>query len=527
MITKTDKHHIYIKTNPLNGSKLSGTYSKATGEWKLPYNLGTLRELYALGIDKVRVHTLGSLLRTRYLAIDELKAMEYGPLKDSGLRSYQLEDVNFIVNRPYAGIFNQQRTGKTPTTIKALEQIGGTVIIVCPASLVLNWVDEIQRWSTLKPFAYVGTKAKRLAGLTEFGLGYTFNVLVTTVGTLKQDLPVLKQYNFGTLVVDEAHFLRNYKSQQSKAVFELSRGIGRRYALTGTPAVKHPSDMYGILHMLDPDKWSSYWQFTKRYFDVVEGFFGGFDVKSFTNDERQIEFEEIINVISIQRKRADVMKWLPDKQYQTIELDMEQVQRANYNSMLNNFFAEDANLDAPSVLAQLTRLRQLTSVPEVFDLPLGPKAKFINEWLENNHGEQLVVFSNFTSGLNAIKKELKESKVGMITGQQTKAERDTYVKKFQAGKLRVLLCNIEASGVGLTLDKAGTVIFIDRHYNPAQNEQAEDRIVATTEGSNNSALIIDLVCRDSIDYKILDIVKNKRSITEVVNNYKNLKEWLS
>ena len=524
MITRTDKNNIYIKTNPLNGSKLSGTYSKATGEWRLPYNLGTLRELYALGIDKVRVQTLGSMLRSRYLAIDELKVKEFGPLKASGLRSYQLEDVNFIVNRPYAGIFNQQRTGKTPTTIKALEVIGGKTIIIAPASLVLNWVDEIKRWSSLVPVAYAGSKTKRLKTLTE-----PFDVIVTTVGMVKSDFTLLQQLKVGTIVVDEAHFLRNYKTAQSKAVFELAYGIGRRYALTGTPAVKHPSDMYGILHFLDPNKWTSYWQFTKRYFDVVEGYFGGFDIKNFTNDERKVEFEEIVNVISIQRKRADVMKWLPEKQYQTIELDMEQVQRANYNSMLDNFFAEDADLDASGVLAQLTRLRQLSSVPEVFDLPLGPKAKFINEWLDNNHDEQLVVFSNFTSGLVKLKEWLcpKGKNIGMITGQQTKKERDYNVKKFQSGKLRVLLCNIEAAGVGLTLDKAGTVIFLDRHYNPAQNEQAEDRIVATTEGSNNSALIIDLVCRDSIDYKILEIVKNKRSITEVVNNYKNLKDWLS
>jgi SNF2 family DNA or RNA helicase len=194
--------------------------------------------------------------------------------------------------------------------------------------------------------------------------------------------------------------------------------------------------------------------------------------------------------------------------------------------MLNLFTVEEADVDAPSVLAQLTRLRQICLAPELLEIN-APSAKeqFILEWLENNPNEQVVIFSNFSSYLFKLREKIKGSK--LIIGATSKIERQYTVDSFQLGKCKVLLANIQAAGVGLTLDKASTVIFLDRAYTPSENAQAEDRIVPTTETSNQDCMIIDVVCQDSIDETINDILSKKKSVIEVVNNYKGIKELVN
>lgn len=407
-----------------------------------------------------------------------------------------------------------------------MERISDRSAVICPASLILNWRDEVLKWTDLPVHVAVGGKARREKTYKQYV--EQGGVLIISRGTARSDLHLLQSLGIYTLVVDEAHFLRNRGTKQSEAVVSLGRVTKRRYALTGTPATSSPVDVFGILHFLDPVKWSSYWHFAERYFKISKGFGSSRLVGDFKSAARKREYEELLNIVSVQRKRKDIMKWLPDKQYQTIKLKMHKDQQKAYDEMRTMFEVEDIGLDAPTILAQMTRLRQITSVPGVLGLNDGAKFDFILEWLQENPNEQLLVFSNFSSGLKELSQKIgaKGYKVGMLIGEMHKTQRANYVKQFQNGQRQVLLCNIEAAGTGLTLDAAGTVIFLDRHYNPSQNEQAEDRIVATQEGRNLKALIIDLVCEDSIDEKILQLVKEKKSITAVANNYRNVREWL-
>jgi SNF2 family DNA or RNA helicase len=221
------------------------------------------------------------------------------------------------------------------------------------------------------------------------------------------------------------------------------------------------------------------------------------------------------------------MQWIPPKQYQTIEVEMSAKQRKAYDSMLNVFMVMEegeVKADAPSVLAQLTRLRQLCLSPNLLDIE-APSAKesFILEWLEDNPNEQVIIFSNFSSYLKKLHGKIGGS---LIVGDTPKWKRQSVVDQFQAGNCKIILANIQAAGVGLTLDAASTVIFLDRAYTPTDNAQAEDRIVPTTENSNQRCTIIDVVCKDSIDQKINDLLSKKQSIIEVVNNYRSIKELI-
>jgi SWI/SNF-related matrix-associated actin-dependent regulator of chromatin subfamily A3 len=259
----------------------------------------------------------------------------------------------------------------------------------------------VKQWTSYNVFAVKGTKTKRLKTYQEWELNK--GCLVLSKDTAKADYDLIKS-NDCALIIDEAHFLRNYQSQQSKAIFKLGKHAAKRLVLTGTPAVNKGDDLYGILHFLYPDRFPSYWQFVDRYFKTWETPWGQREVKGY---KRKEELQEILDLISVQRKRSEVMQWVPAKQYQTIEVEMDAKQRKAYADMLYTFTKsknkEKLRLTLPQCLAQLTRLRQICLDPSLLDIKANSaKEQFILEWLEDNPNEQVIIFSNFSSYLKNL-----------------------------------------------------------------------------------------------------------------------------
>jgi SNF2 family DNA or RNA helicase len=516
---------IYLTCNDQQARILDAQWVKSRKAYRLPNTLGALRELQRQGFDVLEYGKQKA--EAREILLSEKKDDYVYKANESfeKLRPYQRTDIQFLRLLPHAAIFNEQRTGKTPTTLKLIEAEGHEkVIVICPASLVLNWKKEVETWTSYECLAVQGAKQKRLKTYMEWNSKKGF--LVLSKDTAKADSDLIKPEGNYALIVDEAHFLRNYQSKQSKAIFQLGKNASKRLALTGTPAVNKGDDLYGILHFLYPSRFSSYWGFVERYFKTWNTPWGQKEVSGY---KRKEELQEILDLISVQRKRSEVMQFIPPKQYQTIEVEMDAKQKKAYASMLNTFvvMGEDGETkaDAPSVLAQLTRLRQICLDPSLLDIE-APSAKesFILEWLEDNPNEQVIIFSNFSSYLKKLHGKIGGS---LIVGDTPKWKRQSVVDQFQAGNCKIILANIQAAGVGLTLDAASTVIFLDRAYTPSENAQAEDRIVPTTENSNQRCTIIDVVCKDSIDQKINDLLSKKQSIIEVVNNYKGIKELMN
>jgi SNF2 family DNA or RNA helicase len=519
---KIESDFIYITCTEQQAKKLGAIWVKSKKMYKLPNTLGALRELHKMGFDVMAYGKKKTHARELLLKLKNMDMSKVPSVYSYGLRPYQNTDIGFLRSLPHAGIFSEMRTGKTPTTLKLIEAEGHEkVIVICPASLVLNWEKEVKTWTNYSAIAVKGTKTKRLKQYSEWELNKGFLILSKDTAKADSDLLNFKDY---ALIVDEAHFLRNYQTKQSKAVFNLGKNATKRLALTGTPSTNKGADIYGIIHFLYPSRFSSYWAFVDRYFTTWNSPWGAKEISGY---KRKEELQEILDLISVQRKRSEVMKWLPPKQYQTITLEMGAKQKKAYDEMLHLFTVEEADVDASGVLAQLTRLRQICLAPELLDIK-APSAKeqFILEWLEDNPDEQVIIFSNFSSYLKKlfIKLEKKTYDTGLIIGDTPRIMRNGYVNSFQSGTTRVLLANIQAAGTGLTLDAAGTVIFLDRAYTPSDNAQAEDRIVPTTQQANQSCTIIDVVCKDSIDEHINDLLSKKKSVIEVINNYKSIKD---
>ena len=539
---RLEQDHIFIKTKH-NLKNLNSVWSAKYQSWRFPKSIHALDEIMKFLPDIAHVDAWQEMYSKLSEGRRKLKELKEQPNTEDtpnteGLRPYQQQDIQYLTSIPNAAVFNQARTGKTPTMIRTIRKRRTMRnVIVCPASLQLNWKKEIERWHpSATVHMYTGTPKQRQQQLDEFHAPRIYPAyLIISKDTLKRDLSALDRTAYDVLVVDEAHFLRNRTTAQTKAVHSLGKQAKHRYALTGTPTVKHPSDIFGILSFLYPSKFTSYWYFIERYFKVYENGFGR-EVGEL-KPNREAELKDLIDAMSTQRLRKEVMQWLPEKQYHEHTITLSAAQQKVYKSMADDFIAKMADgteIDAQNVLTQLIRLRQITNDPNLLSID-APSAKTdaILDIIENNiyteNTEPIVIMSMFTSYLKHIKPMLEKlgKRVGMIHGEMTVQEKDETVQTFQAGRIDILLCNIISAGTGFTLDKGEVIIFTDKAWNPSDNEQAEDRITPTQKDNaeGKKHFIVSLVCENTVDAYIETILKRKDSLTSIINQCKTIDQF--
>jgi SNF2 family DNA or RNA helicase len=528
---RSDENFVYLIDTPFGKKEdmkqyLSGVWvsNKKFKGFRFPKNVHCMRELVRYFPE---LRTNEEFVRDGQTMSDDLnfwlnkKESNIAPFYDNRLRGYQMQDSWYLQSRGSCLVLNEPRTGKTPTMITVMKALGTKRnLVICPSSLVLNWAKEFKQWyPEMKVYPVTGNKNKRIQIYADCrATRYVNTVIIISKDTWKLDKE-LHELSYDTAIVDEAHFLRNWKSKQSEAIFKIKATY--RYPLTGTPSVKHGSDVYGLLHFIDPTRYSSYWQFTDRYWEIQDNGWG----KDIANAKkaREKELLSLMEINSVQRKRQDVMKWLPKAQHQTIPVQLEGKQLKLYNQMLDTFMADDEEteheIDTMNKLSQLMRLRQLCLDPRLLGFDVrGSKTDALLEWAENNT-EPFIVMTTFSSYFELVKPELEKlgKKVEVIDGSVTKSNRQRIVEDFQSGKVDILLANIIAAGTGLTLDRSDTIIVLDKSFNPADNEQAQDRIVPTTEDRYHPINVISLVADGTIDERVNEILDAKEDLTKLIN----------
>jgi SNF2 family DNA or RNA helicase len=519
---RSDDNFVYIKGTPFTMKEeiqntLNGVWVKSG--YRFPKNVHSMRELLKFFPDIKYIPEFITEGKEQAAVMDGIHSMKGNPTPIEGLRPYQAQDVHFLRAKGSALVLNEPRTGKTPTVIKTLIALEPkTVIIIAPSSLTYNWSKEFEKWANdmFHITVYSGTpKEREKLWAAHKRKNHPHKVLIISKDTLKKDKEI-QDMGFTVCVVDEAHYLRNYKTAQSKAVLNITAKI--KYALTGTPAVKHGSDVYGLLHFVDPKAFPSYWQFAARYWIIDDGHWG--KTVEGTKTHRQAELLHVMETLSVQRKRKDVMQWLPPVNNEKLLVTMDKKQLKLYDQMYETFTAgEEEEVDAMNSLVQLMRLRQLCLDPRLlgFDV-VGSKTEALLEFAENNP-DPFIVMTTFSSYFALIKPALEKlgKKVGIIDGSISQKEKFKTAEDFQNGGFDILLCNIIAAGTGFTLDRADTILFLDKDFSPANNEQAQDRIVPTTEARFHNINIISLVVAGSIDERVNDILDRKEDLTKIIN----------
>ena len=451
------------------------------------------------------------------------------------LRPYQLEDVERIMQRDTLGVFNEQRTGKTPTSLVAIHlKSQGRIVVVATASMLYKWAEEARQWTPRNVYIYDGSP-KRRDVIFRCYAGDPTGILVISYGLFKSTKKytglrdkILATHPKG-LIVDEAHRAVGRKTENFKALRYLN-SIPHRLYLTGTPAPNHPAQVWSLLAMIEPQTFTSYWRFVERYFQVEDERLpyhiaqkAGVSTRKAVGDfipEKRDDYVGLLNHYSIMRKRSEVMPWLPEQEAPTrIKLPLTPAQ-TKYLKELSTYY-ETEHVITQGTLDQLLRLRQVCLAPRLLGLKgTSPKLDWLGEYLRDYPERSVVVFSRFTQFLTMAEQELGGG-VGVISGNVSPSDRNVLIKQFQEGMLKVLLIQIDAGKEGITLDNADTLVFTDTYPPASDILQARDRIVATSPERVKPTEIIELMMADSYDEVLYDLVEQRISLTDVANNYIN------
>lgn len=454
-------------------------------------------------------------------------------LFDPNLREYQNQDVGFLLSLKNKAIFNQQRTGKTPTTLTTMKiNNENNALIICPSSILFKWNAEYNKWhqGPVEVIHNQMTIKKRREIINNF-----HGTIITSYGLVRNELNNFIKRKPHTIVIDEAHRLRNYKGarnrqspQMAKAIIQLSRLAESRYALTGTPTPNKPENIYGILTFLFPHIFTSYWNFIEYYFHVKDTIIDNQmntikDIIGFKNKNKERELQEWLEIISIQRKRIEVMPWVNEIKYETIWIPPNQKQ-LKYLKELNEFYEiEEEELVTISILDRLIREQQIAIEPKMLDLNCkGVKTTWIQEYLQDYPEKSIIFISKFTSYLKYLKEHVIKDAT-LLIGETSEKQRYEIEQAFNDKKINTILANVDVAKEGMTLYGADTMVFIDTSLTYTDNEQCMDRLLPVSEAiakEKGIQEIILLMTKTPIEEYLYQMFKLKKSRTDILNNYK-------
>ena len=448
------------------------------------------------------------------------------------LRQYQKEDLEKLLTHNAMGCFNEQRTGKTPTAISVMEARNvNKLVIVTTASSVYQWKQEYETWTNKQAIILHGTKQQKFKALATWTDGAVITSYDSFKTTKRSDGLVDKilKKNPQGIIADEAHKIKNHKTANAIALFKCLK-IPYRLALTGTPAPNKQQDIWSILHFIYPERFTSFWKFVDEFLTVSQRYNKQGKIYKDIGGIRQEQtntLQHILNERTTQRKRKDVMQWLPDKDYIDIKLDPT-TEQIKYLTELKDYF-ETEDIIVQGVLDRLIRYRQICLHPGLLGLKgTSPKMDWILQYLKDYPETPTLLFTKFTSFIHILRNVLKENKIpyASITGDTPLHLRQQYVKDFQTGKYNFLILQIDAGKEALTLDRAEAAIFTDKFPPVADIQQAEDRFIATTEAkASKGHTIYNLILKDTYDEQLIRLLKENAAQVDIINNYqKYMKE---
>lgn len=410
------------------------------------------------------------------------------------LRSYQLQALTWLSTRPKAFLALEQGLGKT--AVAAVDISAGKTLVICPATLKLNWAAELAMW---RPDLKVQVILKATTPVDTEADVWIVNYDIIS----KVNFPPL-----ANLIADESHYLKSPQAKRTKHAVKLIKQTPKVRLLSGTPVVNRPVELFSTLKAIDALK-LDYISYGRRYCAGWQTPWGSFDASGASNLN---ELYEKLSPFMLRMTKAEVLKELPAKSYRVIELDLP-------------ICAEEKRLvksqiDLPKFSVPFEAIADILKMNAQRKLPLAV------EHIENvlRSEEKVVIFAWHTDIINQLAEALKAYGVVTLTGATPNVKRQANVVAFQSCSKespRVFIGNIKAAGVGITLTASAYVVFVESTWTPADLHQAADRTHRI--GQKRSVQIDILTISKSIDaiqlHKILD---KTELITHLVKETKML-----
>lgn len=420
------------------------------------------------------------------------------------LRKYQFNGLKWFKNLSeleLGGILaDEMGLGKTVQTIAfIMSEENKKTLIITPTSLIYNWRDEIERFAPdLNVGIAYGSSVKYEKIIDEH------EVILTTYGTLKNNIDKYENIEFDYCIIDEAQNIKNPLAQITRTVKHIKARVN--FALTGTPIENNLVELWSIFDFVMPGYLYSKEVFEKKF--ILD------------NDCDLDSIKLLIKPFILRRTKKEVVEDLPDKIEKKILVEMTSAQKSIYNSYIKSVREKVKNSyqGKIEVFSYLTKLRQICLDPSIiFDEYKGGNGKLkvalslVKEHITSDG--KVLLFSQFTSVLKKIGEALKEDdiKYFYLDGSTKSKERIKLVNEFNScTKVKVFLISLKAGGTGLNLTSANLVIHFDPWWNPAVEDQATDR--AHRIGQKNVVEVIKLVARGTIEEKIILLQEHKKEL---------------
>ena len=444
--------------------------------------------------------------------INELpkEEVEY-PKLNATLRDYQKYGYKWLKyltdNNLGACLADDMGLGKTLQAIALLsnlhEEKKKKSMVIMPKSLIYNWENEIKKFAPkLKVGVYYGINR-------DFSSLKKVDVILTTYGTIRNDIENLLEHKFDLLILDESQNIKNISSQTTKAVLLLN--AKKRVALSGTPIENNLLELYSLFRFLNPEMFGSVQRFTNSYI---------LPIQKYSDTSTIEELKKKIYPFLLRRVKKEVLEDLPDKIEKLVYVDMNdehrrfyEERRRYYYSLLQKNTSSQGNFDKFFVLQAINELRHIVSSPELETKKIISSKKEVLienviEAIENNH--KVLVFVNYLSSIESICDSLKENKIKYLKMTGQTKDRQNLVDKFQSdSRYKVFVMTLKTGGVGLNLVSADTIFIYDPWWNTTVENQAIDR--AYRLGQDKTVFAYKMIMRNTIEEKILKLqeIKNK------------------
>lgn len=469
---------------------------------------------------------------------------------------YQKQAVAFFeTTNGNAILGDQPGVGKTLSSISYAIKNNYKTLVIVPASLKLNWRNEILKFTNEKCFIYkfkpkkkdnIATYNKsesifhiinyeslesyfdfnyshkctnyncKWEGVTEVkkydkcpNCGRMKVVKSRThhlVSKIDKDGEILNPNDYDLIVLDEAHYIKNPTAFRSQIIKKAFKESSKKILMTGTAIKNRPYEFFPLLNLIDSKEWSNAHNFGVRYCNAHQDKFGHWNYDGYSNLE---ELYRRISPYFLRRLKKDILKFLPPKTFTTIPIELKTDSMKEYKNIEDGVIDETQESDDKMThLARIQKLKQFTSMY---------KAKQSIEFIKNiiEGDEKIVVFSQFISASQFIYEEFKDVAV-WFTGKHNMIQKQEAVDKFMSDEnCKVFVGTIGAAGVGLTLTSANCLMFLDLPWEPASKIQAEDRIHRASQKADNIQ-IIKLICQNTIDVDIDNLITEKEQIISKV-----------
>ncbi len=395
--------------------------------------------------------------------------------------------------------------GKTTSTIiAALETGAKKILIICPASLKINWEREIRNYTDRSVFICEGKK---------FSLEHDFvivnyDILKNFYDIKEKEDSLIYKLNPELIIIDEAHYAQNGQAKRTKLINHFSKRSERLWLLTGTPMTNRPMNYFNLLQLIESPVSQNWMAYAIRYCQGYQFTAGNRKIWNVTGASNLEELRDRTSRQFLRRLKTEVLD-LPDKIITPVYL---RLSSKEYEGLMGEYFNwyKNNKEESGSLTIQFSKLMKVRQVIAE------EKVEHTIELIQNviDQDKKVIVFTNFTDTLNRIADHFGKQAV-RLDGSTSKPQRQFAVDQFQENdKIKIFVGNMKAAGVGLTLTSAEVVIMNDLSFVPGDLSQAEDR--AYRYGQKNNVLVYYPIFENTIEGIIYDIVNNKKSIIETV-----------